>query len=132
MDELRQSNPEKAAAKERATYESTMATNYLVSDYASEQTIDEIRYEYLGNYLRRPESVHNNKVKVIVHHTAGDYTSLLTGGTGVVKKYLQDVYKYHTVSSSSSCKNCKGWGDIGYHFLIDPFGNIYEGRAGGE
>ncbi len=22
----------------------------------------------------------------------------------------------------------KGWGDIGYHFLIDPWGNIFEGR----
>ncbi|MBU0728002.1 N-acetylmuramoyl-L-alanine amidase, partial [Patescibacteria group bacterium] len=30
----------------------------------------------------------------------------------------------HTIS--------RGWGDIGYNYIIDPLGNIYEGRYGGD
>lgn len=124
LDELQQSNTNAYLDRKRVEYENTMATDYLVSNYAKEQTIDEVRYEYLGNYLKRPESIHRNKNKIIVHHTAGDYSPLLTWWDAAVKKYLIDVYKYHAIT--------KWWGDIGYHFLIDPFGNIYEGRAGGE
>lgn len=37
---------------------------------------------------------------------------------------MVDIYKFHAHN--------RGRGDIGYNFLIDPFGNIYEGRAGGK
>ncbi|MFZ5559721.1 MAG: SpoIID/LytB domain-containing protein [Patescibacteria group bacterium] len=37
---------------------------------------------------------------------------------------IQAIYRYHTVT--------KGWGDIGYHYIIDYSGNIYEGRYGGN
>lgn len=37
--------------------------------------------------------------------------------------HLQQMYKFHTFT--------RGWGDIGYNFLIDQDGVIYEGRAGG-
>jgi len=113
LDELQQSNTDAYLDRKRAAYETQMANDYLVSKYTSEQTVDEVRYEYLGNYLKRPESIHTNKAKIIIHHTAGDYTSLFTGGTGAVGKYLLDVLKYHAIT--------KGRGDIGYHFLIDPF-----------
>lgn len=54
--------------------------------------------------------------KVIVHHTA-------TGETTDPASVVRAIYYYHAVSN--------GWGDIGYNYLIDQYGNIYEGRAGG-
>ena len=66
-----------AELDELAQTERSMANDYLISNYASEQNIDEIRYEYLGNYLKWPESVHKNKIKIIIHHTAGNNAELL-------------------------------------------------------
>ena len=54
-----------------------------------------------------------------VHHTAGpnDY------GPAQVAAILRGIQIYHVKSN--------GWNDIGYNFLVDRYGTIYEGRAGG-
>ena len=54
-----------------------------------------------------------------VHHTvnANDYTE------AQVPALLRSIYAYHVKS--------RGWSDIGYNFLVDRFGRIWEGRAGG-
>lgn len=54
-----------------------------------------------------------------VHHTAGsnDYTR------EEADDVVRGVYAYHT--------NGRGWCDIGYNFLVDRYGTIYEGRSGG-
>ncbi len=54
-----------------------------------------------------------------VHHTvnANDYTQAEVPGL------LRSIYAYHTKS--------RGWSDIGYNYLVDRFGRIWEGRAGG-
>ncbi len=36
---------------------------------------------------------------------------------------LRGIYYYHAVT--------RGWGDIGYQFLVDKYGGVWEGRAGG-
>jgi hypothetical protein len=56
---------------------------------------------------------------VIVHHTAGTNSYSRREAASVVR----GVLAYHTVS--------RGWCDIGYNFLIDRYGTVYEGRAGG-
>ncbi len=54
-----------------------------------------------------------------VHHTvnANDYSRREVPGI------LRSIYAYHTQS--------RGWSDVGYNFLVDKFGRIWEGRAGG-
>ena len=54
-----------------------------------------------------------------VHHTvnANGYTR------AQVPSLLRGIYAYHTQS--------KGWSDIGYNFVVDKFGRIWEGRFGG-
>lgn len=54
-----------------------------------------------------------------VHHTvnANNYTA------DEVPGILRSIYAYHTKS--------RGWSDVGYNFLVDRFGRIWEGRAGG-
>lgn len=52
--------------------------------------------------------------KVIVHHTATQNNDPDPAAT------IRAIYQYHAVT--------QGWGDIGYNFLIDESGRIYEGR----
>ncbi len=54
--------------------------------------------------------------KLILHHT------VTSGGNDPIAE-IQAIYYYHAV--------VRGWGDIGYNYLVDKAGNIYEGRAGG-
>lgn len=56
----------------------------------------------------------------VIHHTAGSNSYTAAQAPSVV----QSVHDYHTYSWG------RGWDDIGYNFLIDRFGTIYEGRYG--
>lgn len=107
----------------QAIYQWQIATEYLLEKTPNEQLVNEYREESNGNFLKWPESIHFNKTKIIIHHTADDSSSLLTWWTEAIIKHLQDIYKYHALTR---------WrGDIGYNFIIDQFGNIYEWRAWG-
>ncbi len=56
----------------------------------------------------------------VVHHTAGA-SRLDAGAVGGDRARRSSVY--HVYSN--------GWDDIGYNFLVDRFGQIFEGRYGG-
>ncbi|MFI7299031.1 N-acetylmuramoyl-L-alanine amidase [Streptomyces sp. NPDC050121] len=63
---------------------------------------------------------YNKDVKAMfVHHTDGtnDYTCDQT------PSIIRSIYAYHVQVS--------GWKDIGYNFLVDKCGTLYEGRKGG-
>ena len=55
--------------------------------------------------------------KLVVHHTATSDTYTDRAGA---EAQIRSIYYYHAVTQD--------WGDIGYNFLIDKFGTIYEGR----
>ncbi len=59
---------------------------------------------------------------MVVHHTADSNT--LTGSEQSWADRVRAEWAFHTYS--------RGWGDVGYNYLIDPNGTIYEGRAGGD
>ena len=70
--------------------------------------------------LREPDPLYTGAVRaVFVHHTAGtnDYTC------EEAPSIIRAVYRYHVLTN--------GWRDIGYNFLVDRCGTVYEGRAGG-
>ena len=55
---------------------------------------------------------------IIVHHTA------TTNSDTDHAARVRAIWYYHSKT--------RGWGDVGYNFMVDPNGVIYEGRAGGD
>ncbi len=55
----------------------------------------------------------------VVHHTAGSNSYSKTQSASIIR----DIYAYHTKTL--------GWCDIGYNFLVDKYGQVFEGRWGG-
>ena len=70
--------------------------------------------------MRGRDALHYGEVHAgFVHHTvnANSYTR------AQVPAIIRGIYAYHTQS--------RGWSDVGYNFLVDRFGRIWEGRYGG-
>jgi flagellar hook assembly protein FlgD len=55
----------------------------------------------------------------VVHHTAGSNSYSAAQSAAIVR----GIQRYHVLSN--------GWDDIGYNFLVDKYGRIFEGRGGG-
>ncbi|WP_127129376.1 N-acetylmuramoyl-L-alanine amidase [Georgenia sp. SYP-B2076] len=54
----------------------------------------------------------------IVHHTAGTNNYAASQSASIVR----GIYYYHAET--------RNWGDIGYNFLVDKYGQVFEGRSG--
>jgi hypothetical protein len=116
--------------------------NYCYEDrYNPEDTFSEKEYwrslELLINYNQNFKSYDNlflQSIKkengfvydylpveeIVVHHTAGKFTTNFEES----KKELRKIYLMTAVQ--------RKWRDIGYHYLIDGAGRIYEGSLGGK
>ena len=80
----------------------------------------EVKKNKKGELLTWPLQYPMQDIKaVFVHHTASQEDALEDSYAA-----MRAIYYYHAVS--------RGWGDIGYNYLIDEDGNVFEGRSGGD
>ncbi len=73
-----------------------------------------------GRTYRWPLQYSKSVKLIVVHHTAIPNTGEKRSST----EQMRALYEMHA--------NSRGWGDIGYHYVIGDDGKIYEGKAGGE
>ncbi|MDD4319732.1 MAG: N-acetylmuramoyl-L-alanine amidase [Candidatus Peribacteraceae bacterium] len=73
-----------------------------------------------GNRYLWPQEYSPSVRLLVVHHTAMTVSS----DSRPAEERMRAIYQYHAKTL--------GWGDIGYHYVIDENGLIYQGRTGGE
>lgn len=73
-----------------------------------------------GHTLLWPRTYSKEIKLIVVHHTA----MAVTNDPRSQVEMVRALYQYHAVN--------RGWGDVGYHYIIDANGQIYEGKAGGK
>lgn len=88
------------------------------SDDPDMEIIKEVDTDADGNPLLWPLEYPKKIKKIIVHHTAS------SSNLDDPEASLRAIYYYHSVT--------RGWGDIGYNFIVDQNGKVYEGRYGGN
>ena len=96
--------------------------NYLRTVFIEQLALDWIIKKIWGKDLIRSYGYKNNKSHIVVHHTVHDLEKIKTPEEA--RGVANSIFRYHTQSN--------GRWDIGYNFIIDPWGNIYEGRWGWE
>jgi hypothetical protein len=72
---------------------------------------------YKDGKVNSPEKYYPLQI-ITVHHTATPNNDPDPAAT------VRAIYEYHAITND--------WGDIGYHFLIDESGTVYEGRYSGD
>jgi hypothetical protein len=70
--------------------------------------------------IRRADPLYAGSLRfAVVHHTAGTNSYTRSQSAAIVR----GIMTYHVQGN--------GWNDIGYNFLVDRYGQVFEGRYGG-
>lgn len=110
-------------AMRKAAHGATLAVARLVSPAAVAQSaqpaINPRAAWGAENCPPRAAASYGDVKAALVHHTvsANDYAQ------EEVPALILSICRYH--------RNSNGWNDIGYNFLVDKYGGLWEGRAGG-
>ncbi len=84
-------------------------------NWSNNSRINDYRLKPAGLLTWKP--CYYNVNKFVIHHT-------VTPNSGNGAEWVRTIYNVHAISNN--------WGDIGYNYLIDWNGKIYEGKLGGE
>lgn len=95
----------------------TAAQKNYPQDFAVSKTVT---HDAQGRRYRWAKRYMPSVKRLVVHHTA----QKVSGDPRPAVERIRALYDYHA--------NSRGWGDLGYHYLIDENGVIYEGRDGGD
>lgn len=116
--QILQNNKPKTEAELKAIKKTADINAFVRAKLGSEFPTTELIRTQNGQELVWPIQKVKKVNKIVVHHTADN----LNGRSD--EELLRAIYSYHTIT--------RGWGDIGYNFIIGQNGQIYEGRAGGD
>lgn len=100
----------------------TLRNSYLKLVFPEQYLVDKIVRAELDHDLIWSYGYHYSKSRIMVHHTVTNIDTIKTPDDA--KTAIQKIFEYHTLTRDR--------GDVGYNFIIDNFGNIYEWRAWGE
>lgn len=95
----------------------TLAQKNYPQDFKTTKTVT---HDANGERLRWARRYSPEVDLLVVHHTA----QKVSGDDRPAIERMRALYEYHA--------NSRSWGDIGYHYIIDEEGGIYEGRSGGD
>ncbi len=101
---------------DNAVYHTEAINGITIVPRAGWSADEKLRFDKMNKEIWPPE--YRAIKKVIVHHTVTRDPETDPRAT------MRAIYQYHAIS--------RGWGDIGYNYLIDQQGTIYEGRFGGD
>jgi hypothetical protein len=89
-----------------------------IEEFEENPYVERVVTEKDGELLKWPMQYTNDVKFLVVHHTA------TSADLDNPRQAIRNIQYYHAVR--------RGWGDIGYNYVIDQQGNIYEGRDGGK
>jgi len=97
----------------------TKSPTRSLSEASSPQIVMRSQWEADEKIVRAKPLIAKTLKLAIVHHTVSINNYTRAQAPAIVR----GIEQYHVQGN--------GWNDIGYNFLIDRYGTIYEGRAGG-